>query len=103
MSAAVDYARQEWEESHRRLEEAAGDRARYAQLLDGLEIVTDELTRRIGQTFTLAELAREYRAADTWAQQALADAAPREATRSLPVVTGAAFHLYARGAVDYAP
>ena len=102
MSAALDHARQEWEESHRRLEEASGDRD-YRQLVDALELVTEELRRRVGQTFTLADLAREYRAADTWVRDVVSESGPGVAMRALPVVTGAAFHAYARGAVDFTP
>ena len=46
-SIAVDNARQEWEESQRRLEAAAHDRFRYERLLDQVQAVTDELRRRV--------------------------------------------------------
>ena len=51
--AALEATRREWEEGHRRLESAASDRRRYALLLEELELVLDDLRRRIGQTFTL--------------------------------------------------
>jgi hypothetical protein len=104
MSSSVEIARQEWQESHRRLEAESGDRARYRRLLDQLELVTAELRRRIGQTFTLAELADEYAAADDWARDTLLDGDPAPgAVASAALIQGAAFHLYARGAVDYVP
>jgi hypothetical protein len=104
MSSSVEIARQEWQESHRRLEAESGDRARYRRLLAQVEIVTAELRRRVGQTFTLAELAGEYTAADDWARDALLDDDPAPgAAASAALVQGAAFHLYARGAVDYVP
>jgi 2-C-methyl-D-erythritol 4-phosphate cytidylyltransferase len=66
--------------------------------------VTAELRRRVGQTFTLAELADEYARAERWSREALSDAgAPAWWPRSLTVVEGAAFHDYARGAVDFEP
>ena len=104
MSSSVEVARQEWEDSHRRLEAESGERARYRRLLAQVEIVTAELRRRVGQTFTLAQLAAEYGAADEWAREALLDGdlAPGAAA-SAALVQGAAFHLYARGAVDYSP
>ncbi len=48
--------RQEWEEGDRRLEEERGDRRRYERLLEQVAIVTDELRKQVGQTYTLAEL-----------------------------------------------
>ncbi len=86
------------------LEAARDDRARYEALLALVEVVLDELRRRVGQTFTLGELARAYAEADRWAREAVADAdPPRGWPRDLALVTGAAFHAYARGAADYRP
>jgi alcohol dehydrogenase class IV len=102
--ATLDATRREWEEGYRRLESASGDRQRYASLLAELELVLDELRRRIGQTFTLDELAAAYAGADRWVQDALAehDPAPGWPTRQI-TVQDAAFHVYSRGAVDYRP
>jgi hypothetical protein len=102
--AAVELARQEWEDAHRRLAEESRDAGRAEPLHRQVEAVTDELRRRVGQTFTLAELATVYEDADRWVRDAVAERAPsRNWPRHLAVVEGAAFHLYARGAVDYAP
>ena len=100
----LETTRHEWEEGYRRLEAAANDRQRYAQLLAELELVLDQLRRRIGQTFTLDQLAASYAGADRWVQEALAEraAAPGWPTR-LTTVQDAAFHVYSRGAVDYRP
>jgi hypothetical protein len=104
VSVAVEVARREWEESHRLLESEARDRSRYVALLEQVEAVTAELRKRVGQTFTLAELADEYAGAERWSRDAVAATAPSPGwPRTLSVVEGAAFHLYARGAVDYAP
>ena len=104
MSVEVENARQEWEESSRRLEEEASDRDRYERLLEQVELVTSELRRRIGQTFTLAELADEYARAEAWSRAAVeASGPPPGWPRTLTLVEGAAFHLYSRGAVDYEP
>jgi hypothetical protein len=104
MPTALDTTRSEWEEGHRRLEAAAADRPRYERLLAELELVLDELRRRVGQTFTLGELALAYRDSDRWVQDALAETGagagwPARAA----VVQDAAFHIYSRGAVDYSP
>jgi hypothetical protein len=104
MPANVDSVRQEWEEAERRLESFAHDRARYVRLLDQVEALTDELRRRVGQTFTLAELANAYREAERWSREVIDDrAAAAGWAATLSVVEGAAFHRYQRGAVDYEP
>ncbi|HKT43539.1 MAG TPA: hypothetical protein VJQ85_01975 [Gaiellaceae bacterium] len=103
MTSAVDLVRHEWADGHRRLEEERGDRTRYRRLLDQVGVVDDELRRRVGGTFTLAQLADAYRDADTWARQAVADRAPGPGwPRDLSIVLAAAFHAYQRGAADYA-
>jgi hypothetical protein len=103
-TAAVETARREWEESSRRLEAEAGDPTRYRLLLDQVDAVRAELRRRIGQTFTLAELVDEYARAERWSREAVEESAPAPGwPRTLSVVEGAAFHAYARGATDYAP
>jgi hypothetical protein len=100
----LEATRHEWAEGHRRLEAAAGDRLRYRRLLAELEIVVDQLRRRVGQTFTLDELAAAYTDADRWVQEALAEheAGPGWPAR-MTTVQDAAFHVYSRGAVDYRP
>jgi glutathione S-transferase len=104
VDAAVEHARQEWEESARRLESEARDAAAYDRLLDQVEAVTAALRRRVGETFTLADLAREYATAERWSRDAVQETSPPPGwTRTLALVEGAAFHGYARGAVDYVP
>jgi hypothetical protein len=99
---ATTLVRQEWEEGHRRLEAERGDRRRYETLLRQLEIIGEELPRRVGQTYTLAELADAYRDAERWARQAVQDRAPSPGwPRDLALVLAAAFHAYQRGAGDY--
>lgn len=99
-----EHLRHEWEESARRLEAAAGERARYFQLLQQVDTVTGELRKRVGQTYTLADLARVYGEAERWAAETLAESgAPKSWPRTLATVVGAAFHRYSRGALDYAP
>lgn len=98
MSAvAVEHARQQWEEGHRRLQSHSLDRALHLQLRAQVADVVDELNRRVGQTFTLAELADAYKQSDRWLYEILGP------TGHLAIVQDAAFYLYARGAGDYAP
>jgi hypothetical protein len=98
MSAvAIEHARQQWEEGHRRLQSYSVDRPLHLHLHAQVRLVVDELYRRVGQTFTLGELANAYYEADRWAYDVLG------AERHLAIVQDAAFHHYARGAVDYTP
>jgi hypothetical protein len=100
----VEVARQEWEEGSRRLETAREDRRRYGQLLQLLELVLDELRRRIGQTYTLAELVAVYGDSERWAREVLEERAATPGwPRELTVVLAAAFDAYQRGAIDYEP
>jgi hypothetical protein len=100
----VNLARQQWEDGRRRVEGARRDPQQYATLLAQVEVVTGELRRRVGQTFSLAELANAYVGADEWAREIL-DAADPEGppAREPGTVADAAFHLYAHGASDYRP
>jgi hypothetical protein len=101
---AVESVRQEWEQGYRRFDESVRDPALRSQLLEQLEVVTDELRKRVGQTFTLAELASVYTRADDWARAAVEDRAERPGwARTVALVQDAAFHQYQRGAVDYEP
>jgi hypothetical protein len=103
-SVAVEHARQQWEEGHRRLESRARERRVYNRLHAQVAAVTEELRRRVGQTFTIGQLAEVYTGAERWSREAAARGAPETARpEDLAIVEDAAFHLYARGAVDYAP
>ena len=100
----VETVRQEWEAGNRRFEEAARDPVLRQRLLDQLEVVLDELRKRVGQTFTLAELATAYEEADRWVHEAAGERSPAPGwARTLALVQDAAFHRYQRGAVDYSP
>ena len=104
MTVAVETARDEWADAYRTLERAKSDRRRYERLMGQVDVLTAELRRRIGQSFTLAQLAAAYTTADHWSRGAVADSgAPPDWPRTLALVEGAAFHLYSRGAVDYEP
>jgi hypothetical protein len=103
VSANVESARLEWDHAYRDLVEAVRDPALEGRLRAQLDAVSTELRRRVGGTYTLRELADEYVAADRWAREVLAEQASPGWPRTLATVEGAAFHLYSRGAVDYAP
>ncbi|MGH3065113.1 MAG: hypothetical protein ACRDOF_02325 [Gaiellaceae bacterium] len=103
MTPDVETSKLEWEGAYRALQEAAQDPVQEDDLVRQLEVVTTELRRRVGGTYTLGELATEYVRADVWTRDALARAEVPGWPRTLSLVEGAAFHLYARGAVDYLP
>lgn len=89
---------------YRRLESERENRARYLTLLAQVEAITDELRRRIGSVFTLAELAAEYRGSEAWVSNTLGELPPEvRYPAGTSLATDAAFHLYARGARDYVP
>jgi hypothetical protein len=102
--AEVESARRDWEDAYRRLREEARDPAKADVLSLQLDAVREELRKRLGGTYTLHELADEYRQAERWAREAVAE---KTATSgwlgTLSIVEGAAFLLYSRGAVDYEP
>ncbi|HLY85384.1 MAG TPA: hypothetical protein VKO84_02550 [Gaiellaceae bacterium] len=100
----VSIARHEWDEGSRRLEAARDDARRYGQLLDLLRLVLAELRKRIGQTYTLEELADAYAGSERWAREVLEERAEAPGwPRDLTTVVAAAFDAYQRGAIDYEP
>ena len=104
MTPDVESARADWETSYRRLAETAREEDRSETLRRQIGVVTEELRKRVGSTFTVGELAVEYWRAEAWTREAVGQRAPSSSwPADLALVEGAAFHLYARGAVDYAP
>ena len=100
----VELARQQWRDGNRRVEATRADHARYIRLTEQVDVVVAGLRRRVGQVFTLAELAVAYGGADDWARELLEDADPDgPPAAEAGTVADAAFPLYARGATDYRP
>jgi hypothetical protein len=102
---AVELAREQWAEGHRRLARAASAGREVSERLHRqVEMVTVALRRRVGGSFTLAELARVYADADRWVLEVIEDeGSDRRWLSSATTSADAAFHLYARGARDYRP
>lgn len=100
----VASARRDWERGYRAFLADAADPAGSERLHQQLDVVTDEIRRRIGGTFTLHELVELYGGSDRWAREALGERAPRSGWElTLADALDAAFHLYSRGAQDYVP
>jgi hypothetical protein len=103
VAIALETVRLEWEEAHRRID-AERDPTLRERVYAQVEVVTAELRKRVGQTFSLDDLADAYQGADRWALDALEERAPFPGwPRTAALATEAAFHLYQRGAVDYSP
>src|SRR5207247_2269130 len=88
----------------RSLDLGIGGTSRPERLYDQLDVVLDALRRRVGETFTVAQLFQSYTGSEDWVREVLAERAPVSGwTRTVGLVGDAAFHLYARGATDYRP
>lgn len=104
MPVLLETVRREWEEGYRRFQAQSRDSVAGPRLLTQLEAVTDALRKRVGQTFTLDELASTYEGAERWTREAIEERAPvPDWPRTVSLVEDAAFHLYQRGAIDYGP
>lgn len=96
MGYPVDNARLEWEEGEDRVRATAG--AERKRLESAADLVVNELRRRLGSAFSLAELAELYRSGVDWASDLAAARVPvGQASWSVD----AAFHRYAREASDW--
>ncbi|HZN87578.1 MAG TPA: hypothetical protein VFB44_01245 [Thermoleophilaceae bacterium] len=97
MAYAVDNALFQWREGERRI--AGTDEPARADLERAVEVIVEELRRRLGSRFVLDELADLYGAGTDWAT----DLAARHAAGSdAVVVADAAFARYAREASNFA-
>ena len=66
--------------------------------------MTAELRRRIGSSFTLAELADAYDRSERWTMTVIEERCGGPGwMRTAASAADTAFHLYARGARDYRP
>ncbi len=100
----LELARQQWQDGNRRVERTRLDDRRYAELTGKVDVLVAGLRKRVGQVFTLDELATAYEGADEWARELLDDVEPdAPPTPEAGTVADAAFHVYARGAADYRP
>lgn len=102
--ATVSAARREWAEGDRRFAEATRDPSGADALHAQRDAVLEELRRRLGPTFTLAELTDAYAGSERWLREVVEERAPsRNWARTVSLAGDAAFHAYSRQAQDYAP
>ena len=100
MAYPLENALFQWEEGRRAVQAIEDPRQR--RLADRVvEAIRDELRRRIGPTFSAAELADLYGTGTDWCQQVAIDVAPAIEDEA-QTLADAAFWLYLRGATDFA-
>jgi hypothetical protein len=97
MAYALENALYQWREGERRLA-ATAEPAR-AELDRAVDVVVDELRKRLGSTFVLDELAELYGEGTDWGTELLARGG---AGTDAATVVDAAFARYAREASDFA-
>lgn len=100
MAYPLENALFQWEEGLRALRaiEQPRERRRADRVVSAIQ---DELRRRIGPTFSAAELAELYGRGTDWCLQVALDAVP-ELVGDSRSLADAAFWLYLRGATDFA-
>jgi hypothetical protein len=99
----LELARHQWAAGTRAIERRRGDRRAYETSLAGEEAVYRELTRRVGQTFTLDQLAAEYGSSDRWVLHLLEETFSESLPPDGSTLADAAFDRYSRHATDYRP
>lgn len=100
MGYPLENALFQWEDGWRDLQAIADPKQR--RLADRVvDAVREELRRRIGPTFTAAELAELYGRGTDWCLQLTIEVAPA-AEGDAQSLADAAFWLYLRGAGDFA-
>lgn len=98
VDAEVAAAAFAWQDGRARLAAGGPDEAAQRRIVDA---VRDELRRRVGTTFTMAELAAEYGRASAWYLPLAQRVAPRQPSAWDPAVAlDAAFAIHARQAGD---
>jgi hypothetical protein len=100
MAYPLENALFQWEEGLRALR-AIDDPRERRQADRVVSAIQDELRRRIGPTFSAAELAELYGRGTDWCLQVATDAGPG-LTGDARSLADAAFWLYLRGATDFA-
>lgn len=100
MGYPLENALFQWEEGLRTLR-SIGDQRERRQADRVVAAIQDELRRRIGPTFSAAQLADLYGRGTDWSLQVATDTAPGLATDGQSLAD-AAFWLYLRGATDFA-
>jgi hypothetical protein len=103
VSYSVEGAVLQWEEGYSRLEAVRSEPGLHRALGRAVVAVEDELRKRLGSTFSVAELAGLYREDSDWGLELTMHALPgRSELWDSSTVVDAAFYLYMREAADFA-
>ena len=103
MTKSLENAVLAWEDGYRRLEAARSDPKGYRVLGKIVVALGAELRKRLGSTFSVAELERLYREGTDWCLEVAIDTAPGDTGSFDPgAACDAAFYLYMREASDFA-
>ena len=103
MSYPVENALFEWEEGYRRLQRLSDRPSLLTWNNLVIDAIRDELRRRVGATFTVAELADLYAQGTGWCLEIAARMDPEDSIAWDPqLIADASFHLHLRGAKDWA-
>jgi len=94
----LEYARLQWHDGERRLGELAPTRRRSFDRV--VERLVAELRRRLGGSFTAAELVALYDRSNAWTMPIAIETAPSEPGAWEQWVADAAFNRYLRDASD---
>ena len=101
--AALAVARVEWAEGEQRLARLDLPGPQLEIVLRVVDELVAELTRRLGQSFTMAELSDTYGESAAWCLQVVQRMTDLLIAQDLSLVQQAAFARFAHGAVDYRP
>ena len=101
--AALAVARVEWAEGETRLARLDLPHPQLETVWRVVDELVWELTRRLGQSFTMAELSDVYGESAAWCLQVVQRTTDLLIAQDLSLVQQAAFARFARGAVDYRP
>lgn len=103
LDAGIQTAVLDWEEGYRRVQERRADPARHRMLGRVVNAVQDELRKRLGSRFTVAELVTLYRErGDVFGDIGMAALPPGADLTDVSAASDAAFYLYMREAEDFA-
>jgi hypothetical protein len=94
-------ARFQWEEGWRRYQELSDDPALRRQAERVVEAIREGLRRRVGSSFTAAELAEDYGRGTDWCQRVAEEVAPSMSSEAQKL-GDAAYRIYLRSATDFA-
>jgi hypothetical protein len=102
MSYPVENAIFQWEEGFRALEAARSSSAADRAFRRAILAVQDQLRKRLGSTFTIAELAALYREGTDWTLDLTMPSSEEDQPIAGSAAVDAAFYLYMREASDFA-